>query len=171
MNELTLADELRPIPEKWLWGGVLVIVLVIGGGMTPWDALASVLLEGGVGDEGAALLGFVAGYTFPLTAGLTILAYLGLVGGYRGVDRSVAVLVAAGILFTTTLVAGWLGIGQLPTDAVPLPTTGPPQVRPLAWLLSVYVNSYGWSLALSSAAISVGLAIQLERWTRSNGSA
>lgn len=159
----TAADGLRSIPTTWVWIAVFVVVALIGYGQTPWDTLAMLLEEKGVGEKGQQMIGFVASYTLPLTAGLFVLAYLGLIGAYRGASVIAGWLVAGGVLIGSAMLAGAVGLGQLPDFATAIPQSGPWFARPVAWVLQAYVNAYGWPLAVSSAAIAAGAAIQLER--------
>jgi hypothetical protein len=156
------ADGIRTIPMGWIWASVFVVVAVFGLAITPWDAIGSLIQSEGVGENEASLIGFVAGYTAPLTAGLAFLAWLYVSGTARGMSGQIAGLTIGGVLFATGLASAYLGLGQLPNYDARVPS-GPPWVSIPEWVLQGYVNSYGWSLTIASAAIAVGLAIQVER--------
>lgn len=159
----TPADELRSTPMSWIWIGVFTLVAVFGGFLTPWDTISGLLQSGGVGEEQAALIGFVAGYTLPLTVGLAFLVWLWISGTVRSMSGQAAGLSVAGVLFATGLASASLGLGQIP-EYGPFRATGAPWVSIPVWVVQGYVNAYGWSLTIASAAIAIGIALQIERW-------
>ena len=55
------ADPLRTVPMSVIWGSAFFVVAVVGGVLTPWDALVDLISSQGVSDEGQSLLAFEAG--------------------------------------------------------------------------------------------------------------
>lgn len=165
-TKLTVADQLRQIPMGIIWVTTFVVVGIGAGIFTSWQEIAAHLIQNqGVGDEGATLLGFVAGYTLPLTMGFLILALLLL----RETDLErhgwpALVLVPAAVPWLCGEAARALGLGLLPdyTYASSLELSWP--FRPIAVVLSAYFNAYGFGLMLCALAIGVALAVQVERW-------
>ena len=122
---------------SWIWAAVFVVV--VGGFGTEWEALAHLLENRGVGEEGVGLLAFTAGYTFPLSLGVSVIALAILWGVVDEMNGFIASVLAALILAVAGWLAGQLGLGLLPEyDA----STGP-----LLWfVIKAYFNSYGWPL-------------------------
>jgi hypothetical protein len=167
-NQPTPADEFRSWSMSVVWGVVFFIVVVACGVFTPWDALQQLLLNQGVGDEGASLLAFVAGYTLPLTLGTGVVAFLFLLGAHRGSGPGVVAGTVAGILGGAGLLARALGLGLLP-DYTGVTGVGAGVWKFLTMVLQAYFNAYGWALAVSASAIGVASAMQVERWIHESG--
>jgi hypothetical protein len=142
---------------------VLAVVLIVGGGLTPWDTLAFLIEEGGVGDRGASVIAFVAGYTLPLTAGIGLIAFLILSNRWPVTGTPAHLLLVAAILGGAGLVASSLGLGLLPDFTASIPQTGAWFMRPLGYVLNAYFNTYGWPLMICAAAIGIGAALHIER--------
>lgn len=159
----TPADEFRTVSMSWIWIGVFAVVAVFGGFLTPWETITALLQSGGVGEKEATLIGFVAGYTLPLTVGLAVLIWIYVSGVGRGMNPQAAGLIIAGVLIATGAASAYFGLGQLPVYGA-YHASGPPWVSIPAYVLQGYVNSYGWSLTIASAAIAIGLAFHVERW-------
>jgi len=66
----------------FVWGAAVLVVLVFGGFAQPAEALGDVLASG-VNERSAAVLGFVAGFTLPLTVGVAIMTLTALTGAAR----------------------------------------------------------------------------------------
>jgi hypothetical protein len=160
----TPADELRSVSMGAVWGGAFVVVVILCGIFTPWDALLYLLENQGVGDEGASLLAFVAGYTLPLTFGSAVIAFLFLRGFFRGGGAVAVALTTAIVLAGSGWLAQALGLGLLPdySGASWGDASGPWGL--LGLVLEAYLNSYGWALALSAVVIGLACAIHVERW-------
>jgi hypothetical protein len=148
---------------SWIWMGVFAVAAVFGGFLTPWEVITDLLQSGGVGEQEATLIGFVAGYTLPLTVGLAILVWMYISGVARGMDVRVAGLTIAGVLIASGAASAYFGLGRLPVYGT-YHASGPPWVSIPAYVFLGYVNSYGWALTVASAAIAVGIALQFERW-------
>lgn len=163
----SLAREagIEPRHIKWIWIGVFIVVGVLAGGMTQWELLAHLLENEGVGEEGASLLAFVAGYTLPLTTGAAVLSLILLRGGFQQKPPMGVALVVAVILWVSgALAAGW-GLGLLPAyDESPQDIGGHPAIGFLVWVLRGYFNTHGWPLMLSSLSIGFAIAIQIDAW-------
>lgn len=158
------ADEFRAISMSWIWIGVFAAVAIFGGFLTPWETLTQLLQSRGVGEQEAALLGFVAGYTLPLTAGVAILVWIFLTGAGKGWSPQVTGVAIAAVLVVTGAASATLGLGQLPEFDTTYRASGPWWVAIPGYVLQGYVNAYGWPLTLASAAIAIGIALQVERW-------
>lgn len=158
------ADDFRAISMSWIWIGVFAAVAIFGGFMTPWDTVMHLLQSKGVGDQEAALIGFVAGYTLPLTAGLAILVWIFLTGAGKGWSPQATGAAIAITLVATGAASAYLGLGQLPEFTTAYRASGPWWVSVPGYVLQGYVNAYGWPLTVASAAIAVGIALQVERW-------
>jgi hypothetical protein len=160
----TLADELRGIRISWIWGAAFFIVLIFGLGLTPWDAIQALVANRGVGDEGAKVLAFIAGYTLPLTVGFGIISFLALTGESYGFNGQAQFIGAAIILWITGEVARGLSLGLLPDYSNAFKISGPGYLRPLLIVLVAYLNRYGWPLMVCALAIGAAAGIQAERW-------
>ena len=163
---LTVADQLRQIPMGIIWRITFVVVGVGAGLFTSWQDIGVHLIQNqGVGDEGAALLGFVAGYTLPLFVGFFILAFLAIKeSDFSRYGWPVLVLALAFILWVCGEAARALGLGLLPDYTYVALGEWPAQLRPLGYVLTAYFNSYGFGLMLCALALGVALAVQVERW-------
>ena len=152
-------ESIRKINHTYVWIAVAVAVLILAYGMTPWDAIASVIATKGVDDEKASLIGFVAGYTLPLFVGFTIIGFIWILGLGKDMHPYAAWIGMAVILFLTGAIAHELGLSQLPVPD-PTGTAGVhPLMRPLAAMLQGYVNQYGSSLVLASAVVAAGVTL------------
>jgi hypothetical protein len=138
---------------KYIWSVACFVTLVGVVGLTPWDALLELLADKGVSDDNAALMAFVAGYTFPLVLGAGICTYLVLRGHHNGQAPQSLALWGAGIMIGAALVSGWLGLGQIPNFMATHMISAPPYVALPVWVVQVYLNEYGIGLALAGAAI------------------
>jgi hypothetical protein len=98
-----------------------------------------------------------------LTLGIAILVMLAGFGTFKGMHPYWAATLAAGILLGAGLLASELALGLIP-EFTYTNTAGPPPVRLLIIALQGYVNTYGWSLALSSAAVGAGVGLQVVQW-------
>jgi hypothetical protein len=160
----TPADELRSVSMGAVWGVAFVVVVIFCGLLTPWDALLYLLANQGVGDEGAWILAFVAGYTLPLTFGTALIAFLFLRGFFRGHGLMSVVLTTAVVLAGSGWLAQALGLEMLPdysgvTWAAEYGLWGL-----LGLVLGAYVNGYGWALAVSATVIGFACGMHVERW-------
>jgi hypothetical protein len=152
-------ESIRKINHTYVWIAVAIGVLILGYGMTPWDAIASIIASEGVDEEKASMIGFVAGYTLPLFAGFTIIGLIWITGLGKDVNPYVAWGGMAFILFATGWVAKELGLGQLPIPDAAGSTSVHPLMRPLYAVLQGYVNQYGSSLALASLVVAAGVTL------------
>jgi hypothetical protein len=164
---MNMADQLRGIGMGLIWGIVFFIVVVFAGFGTPWEAIEHLLVNGGVGDEGANLLAFVAGFTLPLTLGFGVITFLVVTGAHRAYDWPWQLVGAAAILWLAGEASRLFGLGLLPDYTGWNRISGPPFLRPLAVVILAYFNTYGWALMISAVAIGAGGALQIERWLHS----
>jgi hypothetical protein len=164
IKKATPADHIRGFSMKWIWVIAFFVVVVVGGIMTPWQAIYSLLANKGVGDQGAVILSFVAGYTLPLTAAFGIIAYLFLTGANRGVGLTTQIALATIILAACGWVASDLGLGLLPDYQGWDSISAPGFIKFVIVVFSAYFNSYGLSLMLCALAIGTAVAIQIERF-------
>ncbi|MBT2224963.1 hypothetical protein [Nonomuraea sp. NEAU-A123] len=58
------------------------------------------------------------------------------------------------------------GLGLLVTAADPVPETGNPFARIPAYVLGAYLNTYGWGLMLTAAAIAFASVATISVWLR-----
>jgi hypothetical protein len=152
---------------KWVWIGVFLIVAIFGVGVTPWEAIRSLLESGGgVGEEQAGLIAFVGGYTAPLTVGTGVAALLWLRGAFKSWTGPWPIVGVAGILAAAGIGAAYLGLGLLPVFDPGLPP-GPPWVSLPIWVFRGYFNSYGWTLMICAVAIGLALALHADAYYRS----
>lgn len=161
---MTFREQLHTIPSQWLWIGAFVIVAIFGYGLTPWEVIASLLESRGLGGDQQQQLAFAAGYTLPLTVGFAVITYLGLTGEFSQHSIYEQIGGAAIILAVCGWIAGELGLGLLPNYSGAY-GTGPWYVRIPMLVLSAYFNSYGFGLMLSSLALGIAAAIEIDRWT------
>lgn len=144
---------------KYVWGVVGFLVLVAVFGITPWDAISSM-----VNGDSAQAVAFVAGYTLPLTAGTFVSVWWLLYRSRRGDGLGIPDFVLVGaILWASGFAASFLGLGVLP-DFAGSSVSGHPAYALLVTALRAYINQYGWALALSSMAIGSALALQVDSW-------
>jgi hypothetical protein len=155
------AEALRSIPSAMLWAIVAAVVLPLVGVVTPWEALLSLAQHQGVDDEMAFRLGFVAGFTLPLTLGSAVIVYLWLRGVFQQMPPPARFALAGLILIAAGMASRNAGLGLAPA-AFPL-VSGPPYVSWPMTALRAYVNTYGWPLALAAVVVGVATAVQLER--------
>jgi hypothetical protein len=160
----TPADELRSVSMGAVWGVAFVVVVIFCGLLTPWDALLYLLANQGVGDEGASILAFVAGYTLPLTFGTAVITFLFLRGFFRGHGPMPVVLTTAVVLAGSGWLAQALGLGLLPDYSGATWGAGYGPWGLLGLVLKAYLNGYGWALALSATVIGFACGMHVERW-------
>ena len=166
MNESTTEWRLQGSHMKWVWMVVFFIVAVVGLGATKWETIELLLDNQGVGEQGASILAFVAGYTLPLTAGAAIIVFLALRGVFERMHPFAGCVLAGFVLVVAGEVAKALGLGLLPEYSATSTVGGPGQVRFLAWALGGYLNTYGWPLAVSALAIGTGAALHVDTFIR-----
>lgn len=160
-SQPTFADEIRTIDMKWIWAAALVIVLTVLGVLDPLQALAYVIEHEGVGEEGASILGMVAGFTFPMTLGLSVIVFA-LISGKGLPERPETKLVAAaGGLFVSGLIGSALGWGLQPIYGSAI--SAPFWIAFPLLVATAYLTSYGFSLSVCAFVIGAALAIQVER--------
>jgi hypothetical protein len=160
----TPADEFRSVSMGAVWGGAFAVVVLLCGIFTPWDTLLYLLENQGVGDEGASVLAFVAGYTFPLTFGSAVITFLFLRGFFRGGGPVAVALTTAVVLAGSGWLAQALGLGLLPDYTGATWGAGYGLWGLLSLVLEAYLNSYGWALALSAMVIGFACGMHVERW-------
>lgn len=158
----TIADQTRSLSMAWVWAAVFVVVAVFGAGLTPWDAVGELLQNQGVGDTQAQLIGFAAGLTLPLTAGMTILIYLLITGAAQNHSGPAIGVTVAAVLAGAGYLSAELGLGVLPITGSP--PSAPFYISLPVWIISGYISYYGWALTVCSIAIAIALAMQFERW-------
>ena len=146
----TLAEDLRKIPMGWLWGGVFGAV-ALAAGITPWDTVAHLVANQGVGQEGATLILFAAALTFPLAIGTAILALYALKATGPPPSGPAMAFGAAGILWLSGEIARSVGLGVPPGEMAGGGTWAPGPFRPLGVVLGAYFSTYGlpWMLVAS----------------------
>jgi len=166
---MNLADEFRSIRMGWIWTITFVIVVVFGGVLTPWETIEYLIANRGMGEEGANLLAVAAGYTLPLTAGFSVIAFLVLAGIHKQFSFWAQVLGATIILWLAGEAARSLDLGLLP-DYTGWSTVGGGHwvVRLFAIVLGAYFTTYGWGLMVCAFAIGCAIAFQVERWLHSD---
>ncbi len=164
---MILADEFRSIGMGWIWAITFFIVVVFGGILTPWEAIEHLIVNQGASEEGANLLAFVAGYTLPLTAGFSIIAFLVLTGIHKQFHYGVQLVGAAVILWLAGEAARSFGLGLLPDYTGWVRISGNPYLRPLLIVLNAYFITYGWALMVCALATGCAIAFQVERWLHS----
>src|SRR5689334_8238654 len=71
----TIADYLRSIKMSWIWTAVFLIVVFLLGVLKPAQTLEYLIENKGMGEAGETVLGMIAGYTFPMTLGFTIIMF------------------------------------------------------------------------------------------------
>ena len=156
----------RDGPRSWnltvVWGVTFCAGAVLGGFMTPWEALSSVLENEGAGDDGVTLIAFVAGYTLPLTAGFAVIFFIMLRNSFEELMSGGFAVLCGVILWVAGALAGVLGLGLLPDYR------GVEIGFDLRFLvvrvLEAYFNSYGFALMLCSLVIAGASALQVDRW-------
>ncbi len=167
-----LGDELGVTSQtiKWVWAATFAIVVLTLGVMGPWETLASVLENQGVGEDEATVLAFVAGYTLPLCLGASACTLLLLRGVHEGKDARGVAVCGALILAAAGFIASELGLGLLPSYES-RPPGAPPYIFIPLLVIGAYVNSYGWQLMVAGVAIGVAIAAQIDVWIRESRSA
>ena len=158
----TFADSIRNIDTKWIWGGALVIVLVVLRVFDPLQALAYVMENEGVGEEGASVLGMVAGFTFPMTLGLSVIMFAFISGKGLPERPEAQVVATAGVLFVSGLIGSALGWGLEPIYGSAI--SAPFWIAFPMLVATAYLTTYGFPLSICAFVIGAAVAIQVERW-------
>src|SRR5688572_14932485 len=104
-------DALSGVPILWIWVVIFGVVAVSVLGLTEWDVLERLLENRGLGAEEASMLGFVGGYTLPLTAGVAVSLYLYLTGAIRHWDVKAQLATPFVVLFVAGLASAYMGLG------------------------------------------------------------
>ncbi len=161
--EKTLADELRGIDMKVIWGVVFGVVALFGG-QTIVQILSEFLSnQGGLGGEGIGFLFLKAVETFALTAGVACIAYFLMTGRHRNKNSNELMLWGAGILIGTALLGALLGVGLLPDFSRASQGGGYPLFRLLSAVISAYAATHSFAQIISALLIGSALALQIER--------
>ncbi len=153
-----------------VWFITFIVVALCSGLLTPWEIIERAAKNRSVDQEAASVLGFIAMYTLPLSAGFTAIALILLRRLNANWNWQSQVLVPAVILGGTGWVAGELGLNVLLPDytqGVPF-TAGP--LTPLVAVLYAYFHPYGLGLMFCALAIGIAAALQLDRWWPSDAS-
>ncbi|MEJ7634111.1 hypothetical protein [Aeromicrobium sp.] len=150
----------------WLWAGAFLVTAIFGYLITPWEAISQLLENSGkVDNEGAQLIAFAAGYTLPATVGFAVLTWLGIHDKYEDFGPAGSCVVIGLTLLGTALICQELALGLLP-DWNSGMTDAPGILKFPVYILTAYLNEYGWGLMLTAAAIGAVLAFQVEAWRR-----
>jgi hypothetical protein len=146
---------------KWIYISVFIIIMLVLGIFNPVQTIEFLFENKGVGDAGAQAIAFIAGFTLPLTAGLTTIMLFVITGASSRYSFPTQLFGVSVILF----ISGFLGIlfnlglppiyGQFPG--------GHPLFAFFIYVLAGYATSYGIELSICSLAISTAFAIHLER--------
>lgn len=147
--------ELQSEHLPWIWAGAFVIVGVFGYGMTPWDAIIQLIENNGVGDQGAYLLAFAAGYTLPATAAIGVIVALAYTGALRNVGLPGTVFLIALILGGAAILSQFLGLGLIVDLSNATWHSGPVWLSVFLFVLSAYLNAYGWPLMITAVALGI----------------
>ncbi|MCA2230180.1 hypothetical protein [Nonomuraea aurantiaca] len=139
---------------RYCWLAAFAVTAIFGFGYTPWQTIQELIANQGVGDDGAMLIAFAAGYTFPAALGFALLCLL-IDRGWLPVNGHLRITVVTAIFVITAALSRSLGLGLLVTAADPVPETGNPFARIPAYVLGAYLNTYGWGLMLTAAAIAL----------------
>ncbi|HUR09096.1 MAG TPA: hypothetical protein VM347_41610 [Nonomuraea sp.] len=158
-------ERLKAKHVRHCWLAAFVVTAIFGFGFTPWQTIQELIANQGVGDDGAMLIAFAAGYTFPATLGFALL-FLLIDRGWLPVNGYLRITVITGIFVITAALSRSLGLGLLVTAADPAPETGNPFARIPAYVLGAYLNSYGWGLMLTAAAIALASVATVSVWLR-----
>jgi hypothetical protein len=147
---------------KWIWIVTFLVVVFILNIFSPLQAIEYLIENEGLGEAGATVLGMVAGFTFPMTLGFSVIMFV-LVSGWELPWRPEAKLMAAaGVLFVSGFIADALGFGLLPTYSRTI--SGPIWLAFPVFVAMGYFTSYGFALSVCSFAIGTAVALQVERW-------
>jgi hypothetical protein len=165
---MTPADKLRRIEIGWIWAAVAFFVLVVVLGiLSPVEAIKSLVVNQGVGDEEVNILAFIAGFTLPLTVGFGIIAFFVLTGLNQPYDAYKQAGAAGIILIVSGLLSQVFSVGLQP-DLTPQPMPSMPlPFAILFFALRAYYTSYGLPLMISALAIGTAAALHVERWLHS----
>jgi hypothetical protein len=145
---------------KWAWGGAFVVTALFGFGLTPWETIGVAMGEvDGVDRE--SLVAFAAGYTLPAAAGFALIVWLAYSGAMRKQSGIAQLVTYSLILVGTAALCQFLGLGLLPDFAHATFQSGPFYVAIPVFVLSAYLNSYGWGLMLTAAAIGVAAGLHV----------
>lgn len=155
--------EGKPFPMGWVWMGVFGAVVVVLGIADPFSAVRHLLENQGIGEEGASVLGFVAGYTLPLTVGFFLIGILFLNDAHKGHPVQEVVGTVGLIFFASGLIASYLGLGLLPNFAV-ADVSGPAWVQLPVRALIGYASTYTLPLFVSAFLIGSAFAAQVRNW-------
>lgn len=158
----TFADSIRAIDMKWIWIATFSVVVVMLGVFDPWQTIAYLIENEGLGEAGATVLGMVTGFTFPMTLGFSVIMFV-LVSGWELPWRpETKLMAAAGVLFVSGLIADALSFGLLPVYGRTI--SGPIWLAFPVFVAMGYLTSYGLELSICSFAIGTAAALQVERW-------
>lgn len=165
MAAIDAGQGLRPHvgQMKWVWMGVFAVVALFAGGMTKWEVIAHLVDNQGVGEEGAGMLAFLAGYTLPFFLATTVVALVYLREGEVSLWVVIVVFIVAGH------VASLLGLGLLAEYDYTPPDVPIPGVSILLRILGGYLDTYGWPLMVSSLAVGIGAALHIDAAIRHFG--
>jgi hypothetical protein len=161
----TYGDQLRGLNSTVLWSVTFIVVGICVFGLDPLEVMRRLLENEGVGVDDAALIGFAAGLTLPLTIGTGIIVFI-LLSAIPGTIHPYRLLIVSTVvLYITSMIAAdqKLGLSLVPGSQ----NVGGGPARPLLLLLSMYLTSYGFPLMFASLTVGAACGIQVERWYHS----
>jgi hypothetical protein len=161
-HQTTFADNIRAIDMKWIWIATFLVVVVILGVFEPLQAIAYLIENEGLGETGASVLALVAGFTFPMTLGFSVIRFVLLSGWELPWKPEAKLVAAAGVLFVSGFIADALSFGLLPRYSQMI--SGPFWLAFPAFVAMGYFTSYGVELCVCALVIGTAVALQVERW-------
>lgn len=148
---------------KIVWPATCFITLVFGYLLTPAEALALLVQSQGSTEEWHGHMAFAAGYTFPATVSF-FAGFLFLRRGPVSENGLNTAMVLLGIFLASALICRSLGLG-LPVviEDSTLPSAHP-IVALAVFVFGAYLNSYGFGLFVTAAALGIAAAMQVDNW-------
>jgi hypothetical protein len=152
---------------KYCWLATFLVTAIVGFGFTPWAAIRAALANGGVGDEGAALIAVAAAFTFPATLGFALL-FTVIDRGWLPINTPGRVAVVTGIFIATAALSEFLGLRLLESPRSSPPTTGNAMMRVPQLVFDSYLFTFGWALLFTALVIGLATAATISVWVREN---
>jgi hypothetical protein len=162
LRQTTFADSIRTIDMKWIWAAMFMVIVLVLKVLDPLQAVAYLIENEGLGEEGATVLGMVAGFTFPLTLGFSVIMYFLVSGQMLSWRPEKKLVAAASVLLVSGFVADAIGFGLLPAYGRIM--SGPFWLAFPLFVVTGYLTSYGVELTICAFVIGTAAALQLERW-------
>lgn len=148
-------------PMNLVWILAAFVTLVFGYWLTPWDAIIQLGQGAGVSAEVQTLMWTAAFYAFPAVA--ATFASFFIIKKWTGSEINLALALAL-VFGVAAALSNVFALG-LPVELTQKqPLSGPPYVALPIWVITAYINSWGYGLFITALGLGTATAMQVDNW-------